>query len=54
MVREILRTNYSLEIVLDISLEIASEILSDLFGMLSVCFMFDPRRQMWCLCSNEH
>ena len=43
-----------LEIVLDISLEIASEIPSDLFGVLSVCFMLDLRRQMWCLCLNEH
>ena len=28
----------------DISLEIASEIPSDLFGVLSVCFMPDLRR----------
>ena len=30
------------------NLEIASNIPSDLFGVLSVCSMLDPRRQMWC------
>ena len=35
-----------LEIVLDISVEIASKIPSDLFGVLSACFMLDLRRQM--------
>ena len=43
-----------LEIVLDISVEIASKIPSDLFGVLSACFMLDLRRQMLCLCLNEH
>ena len=43
-----------LEIVLDISVEIASKIPSDLFGVLSACFMLDLRRQMWCLCLHEH
>ena len=44
----------SLEIALDISLEIASKIPSDAFGVLSVCSMLDPCRQMWCLYLNKH
>ena len=36
------------------ALEIASKIPSDAFGVLSVCSMLDPHRQMWCLCLNKH
>ena len=43
-----------LEMALDISLEIASKIPSDAFGVLSVCSMLYPRREMWCLCLNKH
>ena len=44
----------SLEIALDISLEMASKIPSDAFGVLSVCSMLDPCRQMWCFYLNKH